>query len=972
MRHALLALVMAAVTASRTLAQTPEPFWPGATYDAKIPTLEQVVGHRPGDKITTPEQMATYLAALAQAAPDRTRLTEYARSWEGRPLWLFVIGSPARIAGLDQVKADIKRLADPRRLARAEADRLVASLPVVVWLEHGVHGNEISSGDAALLEAYHLLAARGDDGVDAVLKDALVLIDPMQNPDGRARFIFQNLQGQAAAPDPAPFNAEHDEPWPGGRANHYLFDMNRDWFAQTQPETRGRVAIALDFFPQVTVDLHEQGGNNSYYFAPPADPVNPHYTKQQLAGFDLFGRANAARFDERGWAYYIREVYDGFYPGYGDSWPMMHGSIGMTYEQASARALSFARTDGTVLTFRDGVMHHFNAAITTAVTAARNRQQLVGDFLEFRRSAVAEGESGPVREYVLVPGHDPSRADALARNLATQGIEVRRTAEPVTVGARTIPAGAYVVANGQPAGRLVRNLLDLDTKQDDAFIARQEARRQRRQPDQIYDITGWSLPLVYDVEVLTSPAAIAVQAAPVPASYVVAPVPRPVAAGKVGYLVPWGSAAAALTVDAVAQGLRVHSIGGAFTLGGRTYPIGTALVRTAGNPADLQARMARLATAHGAEVVPIDSAYVESGTSLGSNEGGFIKQARVLMAWDQPTSSLSAGWARYVLERRYGQAVTVVRTASLARADFSDYDVVVLPSGNYAGQINDAVLARLKDWIPPGRHPGHAGRRHPVGGHGRGRTARHQRAAEGRATRRAGDDRPGPRWRHRRRPGLGAGGDDHADGDRARGSRGSSHRRKRRRGGSHPSLSRCGGHGGWRRCQTRDRAGQPRLRLRQGDPARSRTARRATRRAAARDGRHRPLAQCRERRRDPGGHRGLAGLRAAQAERRPERRLLRAQGVAGRVGADLAGRTGSAGAQGVSDAPTDGPGPCHRLCRRRQLPRLYRSDDAAVHERGAAGAGLLVAPREAGRARCISPGADWDTMRRRPGATRRR
>ncbi len=268
------------------------------------------------------------------------------------------------------------------------------------------------------------------------------------------------------------------------------------------------------------MDLHEQGGNNSYYFAPPADPLNPHYTKQQLAGFDLFGRANAARFDERGWAYYIREVYDGFYPGYGDSWPMMHGSIGMTYEQASARALSFARTDGTVMTFRDGVMHHFNAAITTAITAARNRQRLVRDFLEFRRSAVAEGESGPVREYVLVPGHDPSRADALARNLATQGIEVRRTEEPVTVGARTIPAGAYVVAHAQPAGRLVRNLLDLDTKQADAFIARQEARRQRRQPDQIYDITGWSLPLVYDVEVVTSPTAIAVKAAPVPASYV--------------------------------------------------------------------------------------------------------------------------------------------------------------------------------------------------------------------------------------------------------------------------------------------------------------------------------------------------------------------------------------------------------------------------------------------------------------------
>ena len=699
MRVVLLVLTCAVATASSTFAQALEPFWPGAQYDPKIPTLEQVVGHASGDKVTTPEQIAAYLRALAQAAPDRTRLTEYARTWEGRPLWLFVVGSAERLAKLDQVKADIKRLADPRTLAPAEATRLVASSPVVVWLVHGVHGNEISSGDAALLEAYHLLAARGDAGVDAVLRDALVLIDPMQNPDGRARFIFQNLQGQAASPDPAPYNAEHDEPWPGGRSNHYLFDMNRDWFAQTQPETRGRIQIALDYFPQVNVDLHEQGGNNSYYFAPPADPLNPHYTKAQIAGFELFGRANAARFDQRGWAYYIREVYDGFYPGYGDSWPMLHGSIGMTYEQASARALSFARTDGTVMTFRDGVMHHFTAAITTAVTAARNRERLVRDFLEYRRSAVTEGEKGAVREYVLVPGHDPSRADALARNLATQGIEVRRAEAPVTIGPRTIPPGAYLVSHAQPAGRLVRNLLDLDTKQNAAFIARQEARRQRRQPDQIYDITGWSLPLVYDVEVVTSPVAITVKAAPLPASYTAPPALRTVAAGKVGYLVPWGSAAAALTAEAVRLGLRVHSVGGSFTLGGRTYPIGTALVRTAGNPADLHARMTALATTHGAEVVPIDSAYVESGTSLGSSQNGFIKLPRVLLAWDAPTSTLSAGWTRFVLERRYGQAVTAVRTSSLGRADFSDYDVVVLPSGNYTGQIGDAVLNRLKDWI---------------------------------------------------------------------------------------------------------------------------------------------------------------------------------------------------------------------------------------------------------------------------------
>jgi hypothetical protein len=702
MRSVVLALLLTIAPVAAGAQTQTEAFWPGAQYDPKIPTLQQVVGHASGDEITSPEQIGTYLRALAQAAPDRTRLVEYARTWEGRPLWLFVVGSPERIARLDQLKADIQRSADPRALPSADAERLAGTLPVVVWLVHGVHGNEISSSDAALLEAYHLLAARGEPGVEAILRDALVLIDPMQNPDGRARFLFQNLQGRAAMPDPAPYNAEHDEPWPGGRSNHYLFDMNRDWFAQTQPETRGRLKIALEYFPQVNVDLHEQGGNNTYYFAPPADPLNPHYTKAQIAGFDLFGRANAARFDERGWPYYIREVYDGFYPGYGDSWPMFHGSIGMTYEQASARALSFRRDDGTVMTFRDGVMHHFNAAITTAITAARNRERLVRDFLAFRRSAVSEGESGAVREYVLVPGHDPSRADRLARNLATQGIEVRRADEAVTVGTRKVPAGAYLVASAQPAGRLVRNLLDLKTEQSAEFIARQEARRQRRQPDQIYDITAWSLPLVYDVEVVTSATAFGGKTTTVLASYDPPATARALAAGKVGYLVPWGAAAAALTTDAVAKGLRVESIGGAFTLAGRRYPIGTALVRIAGNPADLHARMTALAAAHGAEVVPIDSSYIDTGTSLGSPENGFVKAPRVLLAWDVPTSSLSAGWTRYVLERRFGQRVTTVRTASLGRVTFADYDVLVLPSGNYAGQIGDAVLNRIKDWLRQG------------------------------------------------------------------------------------------------------------------------------------------------------------------------------------------------------------------------------------------------------------------------------
>ena len=324
--------------------------------------------------------------------------------------------------------------------------------------------------------------------------------------------------------------------------------------------------------PQVTVDLHEQGGDNAYYFAPPADPLNPHITKSQIAGFELFGRANGARFDERGWAYYIREVYDAFYPGYGDSWPTFQGSIGMTYEQASARGLAFARSDGDTLTYRDGVMHHFNAAITTAITAARNRERLMRDYLEYRRSAVSEGEKGPIREYLIVPGQDPSRADLLARNLATQGIEVRRADEAIKLGNRTLPVGTYIVSNAQPTARMVRNLLDPKTEQSADFIRKQEERRKMRLNDQIYDITAWNLPMLFDVEMVTSSSAVGVKATPVPSQYDAQMPARVLAAAKVGYLMPWGSAAAALSADALKQGIRIRSVGGAFTHNGRRYP----------------------------------------------------------------------------------------------------------------------------------------------------------------------------------------------------------------------------------------------------------------------------------------------------------------------------------------------------------------------------------------------------------------
>jgi hypothetical protein len=699
-------MLSACLLALQLTAAAPPALAPGARYDARIPTIKQILGHDHGEKITTPEEIPLYLRALHQAAPERTRLTEYARTWEGRPLWLFVIGSAERIGQLDRVKADLRRLADPRGLSRAESDRLVRELPVVTWLMHGVHGNEISSADAALAEAYHLLAAEGDEA-QAILRDSIVVIDPMQNPDGRARFVVNNLMGQGAGRDANPLSAAHDEPWPGGRSNHYLFDMNRDWFSQSQPETRGRIRAMLEWFPHVVVDLHEMGGDSSYYFGPPAEPINPHITKSQRASLELFGRANADRFDERGFAYFVRESYDEFYPGYGDSWPLFQGAIGMTYEQASARGLEWKRTDGDTLTYRDGVVHHFTAAIATAATAARNRERLLGNFLEYRRSAVEEGERGAVREYVIVPGHDPSRARILARGLASQGIEVRRTEEAVKVGARVVPAGAFLASHAQPAGRMLRNLLDPHTAQDERFVKEQDRRRKLRLGDEIYDVTAWSLPLVFDVEVITSSSSLNVKTTPVaaPAGSALPGPPGPSTAlppARVGYLLPWGSATASAVAEALRAGIRVRQAGKPFTLAGRSFAIGTAVVRVSDNGTDLRARLGPIVAKHEVEAVAINSGYQDDGISLGSASVVSLHAPRVLLAWDAPTQTQSAGWARYVLERRFDVAVTAVRVGSIDRIDLDDFDVIVLPSGTYGPLAGEESLRRLRDWTRRG------------------------------------------------------------------------------------------------------------------------------------------------------------------------------------------------------------------------------------------------------------------------------
>lgn len=677
--------------------------WPGAQYDPAIPTIKKVLGYEPGERIAPHAHLMKYFEALAAAQPNRIKLVEYAKTWEGRKLIIAIVGSEANLKRLPEIQAGMKKLADPRKTSDADAQKLFATLPATVMLAYNVHGNEISGSDAAMNTAYHLLASKNDKVVDSILANTLILIDPTQNPDGRDRFVHNFEIAEGLEPVANPLAAEHAEPWPGGRTNHYMFDMNRDWFALTQPETRGRIKTLLDWYPLVFVDLHEMGGDSTYYFAPEAVPYNPHIIKNQREALYWFGKNNAKWFDQFGFRYFTREVYDAFYPGYGASWPIYYGSIAMTYENASSRGLLWEKSDGTTFSFAESVQKHFVASVSTAETSANNRKALLENFWAYRKTAIEEGKSEPNKEYVIFREGDTAAADKLADILAAQGIEVRKAKDAFLVEGQQAPAGSYLVSAAQPMKRMLRTFLDPDTKMEDDFLKEQERRRKKKQRDEIYDVTGWSLPIQFNVKQVISKTVLSVAGEPVIAGKLP---PGKIEGGKatVAYIVPWGTQAASrFLAEGFKANLRMLSAGKAFTQAGRKYPNGTVIIQVKENPESLHDTVAKLAVSTGADIVAANSSWVDEGPNFGSNNTISLRKPNVAIVWDAPVSGASAGAAAYVLERQYGYPVTRLRTRSLPNVDLSKFHVLIVPEaqGNLAGELGRAV-GRIKDWVSNG------------------------------------------------------------------------------------------------------------------------------------------------------------------------------------------------------------------------------------------------------------------------------
>ncbi len=710
MKHVLTLVLALLVTPAAVVAQ--HGLFDHGPYDPSVPTPASVLGYEIGETFTPHFLIDRYLTALAEASP-RITMDTVAFTHEGRPVLLAVATSKANQARIDGIRADLQRLADPRGASRSELEALVERTPTAVFLAYTVHGNEASGAEAALATLYQLAAGQ-DPGTRAILDSVVTLIDPVQNPDGHDRHVNQVAWDRGVfGPDPFPGAVVHGSDWHGARSNHYLFDLNRDWVIHSQPETRGRMDVLRSWYPHVLADLHEMGSSSTYFFPPPMKPIHQAIHPTVHAGWRMFAEGNARAFAENGWGFYTRESFDEFYPGYGPSWPIHTGAIGMTYEQASSRGGLIERDDGSLLSLREATQHHYTASRATLRTAAENRATRVGDYLTVRRDAIERGRSGDMRTIVM-RRDDQGRADALVETLLRHDIEVGRLTTDARVDGtvyggdgerRTFPAGSYVVDLAQPQGLLARTLLEPESDFDPAFIEEELERREAGLRNRFYDMTAWALPYLFRVDAVWSDDEVG-PTEPVEAVPVEAPA-LPRQAGYAYAFAPGSEAALRMLGTLLHDGVRVRHAARAFTVPGGPFPHGAFIVLVNRNldafdAASLHQRIREVARETGTPVAAIDNALVESGTDLGSRSVTTIPRPKVALVAGDRISSGSYGAAWHTFDTVLRFPVTRIEVGALTRS-LDRFNVVVIPSAfGLGGALGRGGAEALGRWVRDG------------------------------------------------------------------------------------------------------------------------------------------------------------------------------------------------------------------------------------------------------------------------------
>lgn len=654
----------------------------------KLLSPKEFLGYELGDRFTRHYKVMEYFKHVADEMPN-VELRSYGETYEHRPLVYAIITSAENFKNLEQIQSDnLKRTGLTEGAPSAEKK-------AIVWMSYNVHGNESSSLEASMMTLY-ALANTSNEKTQAWLKNTIVIIDPCINPDGRDRYanFYNQYFNQPANPDGD--GREHREPWPGGRANHYLFDLNRDWAWETQVESQQRLKIYHQWMPHVHIDFHEQGYNNPYYFAPAVEPFHEVISNWQREFQVMIGKNNAKYFDENGWLYFTKERFDLYYPSYGDTYPTYNGAIGMTYEQGGGGygGLAITTQEGDPLTLKDRLTHHYTSGLSTIEITSQNATKVVEEFEKFFREN-KNTPTSPYKSYVIKADNNPDQILKLTQWMDTHAIKYGHPAaekstrgfdyQTQTTSAFSIKADDIVLNIYQPKSRFITTVFEPQSKLPDSLT---------------YDITAWNLMYAFNLNAYAVSERINVGK-----TFQPKPIDNPPLGNKpYAYIFKYQSLKDVEFMSTLMKnGIKVRTALKAFSVGGQNFDAGTLLVTRRNNEKveDFDNTIQRMAGEMQRKIYTTTTGFVDKGKDFGSSEVAYLKAPKIAVLFGEQTSSLSAGEIWHFFEQQIHYPITQIGTDYFKTIDMKKYDVLVIPEGNYK-MFDDSTLEQLSTWIAGG------------------------------------------------------------------------------------------------------------------------------------------------------------------------------------------------------------------------------------------------------------------------------
>lgn len=662
----------------------------GTNYNPAIPKPKDVIYHEVGQWHVTHDRLVAYMKALATAAPERIKAETMGFTYEGRPQVLLIITSPENHRNLEKIRLQHLQLSNPATAANTSIDEM----PAVVWIGHSIHGNEPSGSNASLLTAYHLAAAQGAS-IENLLRNTIILFDPSFNPDGLQRFSTWANQHKSKNLVSDPNSREFNEVWPGGRFNHYWFDLNRDWLPAVHVESQNRLRWFHLWKPNVLTDHHEQGTNATFFFQPGVpsrvNPLTPGKNQELTAALAKF---HARVLDSIGTFYFTKEGYDDFYYGKGSTYPDINGGVGILFEQASSRGHLQESTNG-LLSFPATIRNQFNTALSTLEGALVLRKDFLSFQRDFYKQVPARAAAHPVKAYVVGAKKDQPRIREFATLLQRHQIKIYGL--PADWSDTDFQKGySFMVPLDQPQHTLIRTIFEKTADYKDSLF---------------YDITSWTLPLAMGLqakELTAMPASMGEPiATPQLAELDGATLPNISVSGTTyALLVEWDNLYAPAALYQLQQrGVMVKVATQPFEIAVgntvRRFEYGTLLIpaqQSGMSKTDLQNLVNSLIEKYRVVVYPVATGFSGAGVDLGSAKFVTLEKPTVALLTGSGVNATDAGEVWHLLDQRMDITASHIEPISVKRLDLSRYNTIVMVGGNYGDLDKD----KIKNWVQQG------------------------------------------------------------------------------------------------------------------------------------------------------------------------------------------------------------------------------------------------------------------------------